>query len=190
MVNLWYLHIRSSFASYLWFTCPMMSLESFLITELLMPMASTSLKLVSIASYSTSLFVAGNWSYTPYLRTSLSGDIMTTPSPSSSLTDDPLAWTIQNCVLLSLEKVISAIKSANTWALIADRGLYLMSNWLSSMVHCTRHPVAFGLFMAFLIGWSVITMIGCAWKYGQSFFDATINANDTFSRRGYFAFAS
>ena len=128
IANLWYFYICSSFASYSWFTCLTKSLELLLTTMLLTPKALASLKLVSIVSYSTSLFVAGNWSYTPYLRTSLSGDIMTTPTPLNSLMDNPLAWTVQNCIWSSLKKVNSAIKSANTWALIANWGLYSMLN--------------------------------------------------------------
>ena len=50
-----------------------------------------------------------------------------------------------------------AIKSSSTCALIVACGLYLMSNWLSSIAYKTSHPVASSLFMAFLMGWSVIT---------------------------------
>ena len=79
------------------------------------------------------------------------------------------------------------MKSVNTYALIANRGLYSMSNWLSLTANYTRHPATSGLFLAFLMGWSIMTMIGCAWKYGRSFLDATIDANVTSYRRGYFA---
>ena len=53
---------------------------------------------------------------------------MMTPTPPNSLMDDPSAWTVQNYVWSSPEKVNSTKKSANTYALIAIQGLYSMSN--------------------------------------------------------------
>lgn len=170
MANLCYFCIRSSFASYLRFNFPMMRLESLLIIKLLMPRSLASLKLVSIASYSTLLFVVGNWSCTPHLRTTLSRDIMMTPMPPNSFTDDPSVWTVQSYIWSSPKKVNSTIKSSNTWASIANRCLYSMSNWLSSIAHCTRCLATFGLFMSFFIGWSVIKMIGCAWTMVLCFY--------------------
>ena len=55
------------------------------------------------------------------------------------------------------------------------------------MAHCTIRPAASGLFIAFLISWSVITMMGLAWKYGRSFLEATIRAKVIFSMRKYHA---
>ena len=85
----------SSFASHLWFTCPTISLESLFITKFFMPRALSSLKLVSTALYSALLFVAGNWSCTPYLRMSLSGDIMMTSTPPSSVMK--ISWSHNKC---------------------------------------------------------------------------------------------
>ena len=98
IANHWYFCIRSSFVSYSWLTYLTMSLEPLMTTKLLTPKALTSLRLVSIASYSASLFVAGIWSCTPYLSTSLSGNIMTTHTPPNSLKDDPSAWTGPNYI--------------------------------------------------------------------------------------------
>ena len=42
-------------------------------------------------------------------------------------------------------------------------------------------------FTDFLMGWSVITKIGFAWKYGRSLREATINVNAIFSILGYLA---
>ena len=56
------------------------------------------------------------------------------------------------------------------------------------MAHYTIRLATAGLFIAFLIGWSVITMIGLAWKYEQSFLEATIRAKVIFSIHGYWAF--
>ena len=84
----------SSFASHLWFNCPTISLESLFITRFFTPRALASLKLGSIASYSALLFVARNWSCTPYLRTFLSEAIMMTPMPPNSLMDDPSEWIV------------------------------------------------------------------------------------------------
>ena len=54
----------------------------------------------------------------------------------------------------------SAIKYVRTWAMIATRGWYSMSNWLNSMAHRMSCLAASVLFIVFLISWSVMTMIG------------------------------
>jgi len=61
-----------------------------------------------------------------------------------------------------------------------------MSNWLSLTAHYTIHLAASDLFIAFLIGWSVMTRIGFAWKYGRSFQEAMIRAKVIFLMPGYF----
>ena len=160
MANFWYFYILSSFPAYSWFTCTTMSLELLFSTKLLTPRVLASLKLVSIASYFSSLFDVANWSCNPYLRTYLSGNIKLTTTPLSSLM--PSAWIFQNCVWSSPEKVNSTINSTNSCALIVDQGLYSMLNLLSSTAYCTRRLVTSGLFIAFMIGWSIITMIGYA----------------------------
>ena len=53
---------------------------------------------------------------------------MMTLTPPNSLMDDPSTWTVQNYVWSSPEKVNSTKKSTNTYALIANQGLYSMSN--------------------------------------------------------------
>ena len=120
------------------------------------------------ASYSTLLLVIRNWSCTSYFRMSPSGEVMTTLTSPIFYSDDPYVWIVHrvdvSCTFSSSDKVISTIKLANTWAFIIVRGLYSMSNWLSLIAHYTIHPTTSGLFIAFLIGWSVITKIWFAWK--------------------------
>ena len=79
------------------------------------------------------------------------------------------------------------VKSAKACTLIAVLGWYSMSNWLSSIAHWTILLAISGLFMVFLMGWSVITKMGFTWKYGCSLCEATINANSIFSILGYLA---
>ena len=81
------------------------------------------------------------------------------------------------------------MKFAKAYALITVLGWYSMSNWLSSIAHWTILPTASGLFINFLIGWSVITKIGFTWKYDHSLCEATINANAIFSILGNLASA-
>ena len=91
------------------------------------------------------------------------GEVMTTPTLPIFFTDDPSVCIVHNFdafTVLSSGKVNSTIKSANTWAFMAVRGLYSMSNWLNSIAHCTIQLIAFGLLVAFLIGLSVMTRIG------------------------------
>ena len=88
-----------------------------------------------------------------------------TPTPPLPLADDPTICTVHDfatSVGLSSGMVNSAMKSTSTWAFIAVRGLYSTLNWLSSTAHCTIRPAASGLFVAFLIGWFVVTRIGLA----------------------------
>ena len=82
-------------------------------------------------------------------------------------TDDPSIYTVYNSdefAVLSFGKVNLAIKPTNTWDFMVVQGLYLMSNWLNSITHCTIRSAASGLLIAFLIGWFTMTRIGFAWK--------------------------
>ena len=60
-----------------------------------------------------------------------------------------------------------------------------MSNSLSLIAHQAIRPDRSGLCIVLLKGWLVSTVIGCAWKYGQSFLVATLRANVACSRRVY-----
>ena len=192
-VSLRYFCILSSFASYSPLICPITSFESFWTNRFLAPSAFPSLSPVSIPSHSTSLLLAGNFSWTPYLSTSPSGVVMTTPTPLFCWADEPSVYTI-HCSssfvrLPSSGRVNSAMKSARACALMAILGCYSMLNWLSSITHCTILPAALILFMVFLMGWSVITRIRFAWKYCHNLREATINAKEIFSILGYLASA-
>ena len=57
------------------------------------------------------------------------------------------------------------------------------------MAHYIIRPAVSGLFIALLMGWSIITIIGLAWKYGRNFLEATIMAKVIFSIHGYRASA-
>ena len=119
------------------------------------------------ASYLVSLLVVGNYNLTLYFRISYSGDMRTIPTSPTFSVANPSVWIVHVFIwgFSSLwGQVNSTMKSARTWALIATRGQYSMSNWPSSMAHWTRHPTTSILFIVFLISWSVMTTMGCAWK--------------------------
>lgn len=131
-VNFRYNFILLSFASYSLLICPITSFELFFKSTFLVPKDLAALSSVSIASYSTSLLMAGNWSYTPYFRMSPFREVMTIPTPPFFCTDNPSVWTVHNVdisyIFSSSNRVNSAIKSTNTWAFIAIWGLYSISN--------------------------------------------------------------
>ena len=180
-----------SFASKSPLIYPTMSCESLLNKTFLATSAWAIPSPIIISLYSTSLLVIGNLSWTPYFKISLSGEMMTTPTLPLFYVDDPSVWIVQSSSWLSScsGEVNSAMKSTSTWAFMVVQGWYSISNWLSSMAHCIIYLVASGLFIAFLIGWYVITTIGLAWKYGRSFLEATIRAKVIFSIHEYRASA-
>ena len=135
--NLRYFCILVSFASKSPLTYPMTSWESLLSTILSAPSALAILSPTSKASYSVSLLVIENLSWTPYLRTSFSREVMTMPAPPPCCVDDPSVCIVQRSSwwFTSSGVVNSAMKSANAWAFITVRGRYSTLNWLSSMAH-------------------------------------------------------
>ena len=78
-VNLRFFCILSSFASYSPLICPITSFELFWTNRFWAPSTFPSLSSISIPSYSASLLVAKNFSWTLYLSTSPSRVAMTTP---------------------------------------------------------------------------------------------------------------
>ena len=178
-VSLRYFYILSSFTLYSPLICSITNFESFWTNRFLAPSAFSSLSLVNIPSYSASLLVAGNFSWTSYLSTSPSGVVMTTPTLLLFCVDEPSVCIVHHSTssvrLSSSEKVNSMMKSTKAYALMAVLGWYSMSNWLSSIAHWTILPAASSLFRDFLMGWFVITRIGFAWKYCLSLREATIN---------------
>lgn len=71
----------------------------------------------------------------------------------------------------------SAMKSAIAYPLVALLGIYLMSNSLSAIVHCTIFPELSGLFNTFISGALVRTLTVWAKKYGLNFLADTTNTN-------------
>ena len=165
-VNLRYFCILSSFASHSPFICPITNLESLWRSNFLAPKAFLILSLINMASYSASLLVVGNWSCTLYPRTSPSGVMMMTLTPPLFRADDPSVWIVHlfdsSRISFSSGIVNSTTKSTNACALIVVLGWYSMSNWLSLITHYSILPAASSLFIDFLIGWSIITLIGFA----------------------------
>ena len=192
-VILWNFYILSSIASYSSLIYPITSFESLWTIRLSAPSAFPNLNLVSIPSYSASLLVAENFNWTSYLSISPSGAVMTTLTPSLFYVDEPSVCIVHRSISLvrlsSSGRVNSAMKSTKAYALMVVLRWYSISNWLSSIAHWTILPAASGLFMDFLMGWSVITEMGFAWKYSLNLRDATINANAIFSILGYLALA-
>ena len=78
------------------------------------------------------------------------------PTPPLFYVDDPSVWIVQRAgssgLSLCLGEVNSAMKFDSAWAFMAVLGRYFMSNCLSLMAYCIIHPVASGLFIAFLMG--------------------------------------
>ena len=91
-VNLRYFCILVSFASKSPLTCPMTSCKSLLSTIFSTLSAWVIRSPVNKASYSASLLVIGNLSWTPYLRTSFSGEVITMLLRLLS------KWTIHQCL--------------------------------------------------------------------------------------------
>ena len=128
--NLRYFYILVSFASKSPLTCPMTSYKSLLSTIFSALSALAILSPVGKASYSASLLVIGNLSWTPYLRTSFPGEVMTMPALPLFCVDDPSVFIVQRSSWLfaSLGVVNSTMKSANAWTFIAVWGRYSTSN--------------------------------------------------------------
>ncbi|GKG08547.1 hypothetical protein Tco_0334379, partial [Tanacetum coccineum] len=75
----------------------------------------------------------------------------------------------------------STMKSAKICPLTDVLGMYYISYSSSSMLHFCSLPTTSGLDSTCLIGWSVMTMIGCAWKYLFSRLLVCTNASTNFS---------
>jgi hypothetical protein len=102
-----------------------------------------------------------------------SGDIRTTPAPAPWTLFDPSKYIVHTLdrsgghVFCSSSH--SAIKSGNTWDLIAFHFSYMMSRGDNSIPHKETRPVAAGLFSILDSGALLTTMIGCTAKYCHSF---------------------
>ena len=131
-VSLRYFCILSSFDSYSSFICPITSLESLWRSRFLASRAFPTLSPVNIPSYSASLLVAGNFSWTSYLSICLSRVMMTTHTPPFFWAVEPSVCIVHRSVssgrLSSSGRVNSAMKSAKAYALVAVLGWYSMSN--------------------------------------------------------------
>ena len=62
--------------------------------RLFAPRAFARLSPISNASYSASLFVAGNYNLTTYFNVSPSGGIRTTPTPPTFFVADSFVWIV------------------------------------------------------------------------------------------------
>ena len=82
------------------------------------------------------------------------------------------------------------MKSAKTSTFFYSLGLYWMSYSLSSITHRAILPDKSGLWIVLRRERSVSTTMGCAWKYGQSFFIAIQRAKAAYSRWMYLVSAS
>ncbi|KAJ0834507.1 hypothetical protein HanRHA438_Chr16g0744401 [Helianthus annuus] len=60
----------------------------------------------------------------------------------------------------------------------------------SSMAHLANRPEFSGFSSTLLIGWSVTTCIGCAWKYLRSLLAVWTRARASFSKGGYLVSAN
>ena len=121
------------------------------------------------ASYSASLLVVWYCKRAAYFNLSPSGDLSITLIPPAYNVDEPstlmthfrTSSTSSSSLWLGLN---SAMKSANTYALITFLGWYLTSNSLSFMAHWISCPATSNLFIPFFNGWSIKTLMTWAWK--------------------------
>ena len=105
------------------------------------------------------------------------------PAPHHISLDDPSTNKTQgnsSSFFLSLASFILAMKSAKHWDLSACLDWYWKSYFDNSTTHVTIFLAMSGQCSICLIGWSVLTMIGCAWKYGRNLRDENTKANPTF----------
>ncbi|GJT42008.1 hypothetical protein Tco_0941873 [Tanacetum coccineum] len=112
------------------------------------------------------------------------------PALEPSVKDDPSVNNIHGSGSSSSASVVvtresssgrSTMKSAKIYPFTDVPGLYCMSYSPSSILHFCSLPVISGLDNTCLIGWSVMTMIICAWKYLFSCLIACTKASANFS---------
>jgi hypothetical protein len=101
------------------------------------------------------------------------GDIRTTLAPAPWTLFDPSKYIVHTLDRsggsMFCNYSHSAVKSGNTWDLIAFRFSYMMSRGDNSIPHKETRPVAERLFNILDSGASLTTMIGCTTKYCHSF---------------------
>ena len=148
------------------------------------------------ASYSASLLDVQNPNLSAYSMSIPSGEVRIRPAPlpytfealstkSFQVEGSVIVW----ASLAGSADVNSMTKSAKTCPFIADFGLYLISNSLSSLAHFISLPEVSGLCSTCFIGYYVGTSMVCAWKYGRSFRAAVTIAKINFSILGYLSSA-
>jgi hypothetical protein len=126
------------------------------------------------ASYSASLLEAcGKLILSTYFNLSPCGDIRTTPAHVPWTLFDPSKYIVHTLDrsggLVFCSSSHSAVKSGNTWDLIAFRFSYVMSRGDNSIPHKETRPVVVGLLSILDSGASLTTMIGCTAIYYRSF---------------------
>nr|GEV51152.1 hypothetical protein [Tanacetum cinerariifolium] len=112
------------------------------------------------------------------------------PTPEPSMQDDPFVNNIHGSRSSSLTSMIMTMesssgrptmKSAKIYPFTDVLGMYCMSYSPSSILDFCILPTKSGFDSTCLIGWSVMTMIGCAWKYLFSLLLACTRDNTNFS---------
>lgn len=76
------------------------------------------------------------------------------------------------------------MKLPRHWTLSACLGWYCKPYFDNSIAQVTILPTKLGRWSICLIGWSILTMIGCAWKYKRNIWAKNL-ARITFSTFGY-----
>ena len=133
-----------------------------------MPMDTAIRRRCNKASYSAALLESVYSIWSTYWMTSPVEDVNTTPAPSPASILEPSKYITQleyaPYSLGSSASVHLAMKSASTWDLMAQRGLYVMSNGSSSMAHLAIRPVASRLFIMSLSATLEATVIEHSYK--------------------------
>nr|GEY57804.1 putative ribonuclease H-like domain-containing protein [Tanacetum cinerariifolium] len=138
------------------------------------PISFAILNLAIKASYSPLLLVASNLNLRAWVNSSPSGFVSISPASVSSAQDDPSvnkihisgsSFSTSMAVSGSSSFRRSTMKSAMICPLTNTLGLECMAYSPNSILHFCSLPATSGLDNTCLMGWSVTTIIECAWKY-------------------------
>ena len=151
--------------------------------------ALAKLRLARSTSYSALLFIIWNSSLTAHSIMSPFGDFSITPTSPACLLDKLSVLTTHGVAPHSMPSpssigVNSTMKSTKAYALMAVLSRYWTSNLLSLVAQTTILPSASVLFIAFLNGLFVKTIMVWAWKYCLSLRAAITKASAIFSIGG------
>nr|GFA66382.1 hypothetical protein [Tanacetum cinerariifolium] len=112
--------------------------------------------------------------------------IISAPDPSKH--DDPSMNSVHSSCGVSITDASGGVspgfstrKSARIWPFIDVRGRYVILGYPSMTLHFCNRPATSGCDITCLMGWSVMTTMGCAWKYLCKLLAAQSSVRTSFS---------